>query len=210
MTKDKFTRSGGWGMILGTILFVLGFVLDGSKVRLFIFRTIGLPETAAQYNLSRAFADHLGAVMILLGLFLLTFGILGLQIRFGKQVGRFGETSLWLSVIGGVVAMAGVIGFFFDTGWTVFVVGILSQQLFLGLFGVAALQAKPFPRWNGLPLLAGVLPIVVIVSIILSELNVVELSDEGVYLLLPWLIGLVLLGYTMQTEPMAEENVALA
>ena len=210
MTKDRFTRWSGWGMILGTVLFVLGFVLDASRVRIFIYRTIGLPETAAQYNFTRSFADNLGVVIALLGLSLVTFGILGLQVRYGKQVGRFGETSLWLSVVGGIVAISGMIAFFFDTGWTVFVIGILSQQLFLGLFGIAALQVKPFPRWNGLPLLAGVFPIVVIVSLVLNELNVVRLGDEGIYLLIPWLIGLVLLGYTMQTEPVVEEQVAVA
>jgi hypothetical protein len=210
MTKDKLTRLSGWGMILGTLLFVLGFALDASQVRLFIYRTIGLPETAAQYNLSRAFADHVGVVIALLGVALITFGILGLQLRYGKQVSRFGETSLWVSVIGGVVAIIAMIGFFFFDSWNAFVVGMLSQQLFLGLFGIAALQAKPFPRWNGLPLLAGILPVVVIVSLILNELNVVELADEGIYLLIPWLIGLVLLGYTMQTEPVVEEKIAVA
>ena len=210
MTKDKFTRFSGWGMITGTILFVLGFVLDASRVRIFIYRTIGLPETAAQYNFTRSFADNLGVVVALLGLSLITIGILGLQVRYGKQVGRFGETSLWLSVVGGIVALSGMIAFFFDTGWTVFLVGILSQQFFLGLFGIAALQVKPFPRWNGIPLLAGVLPIVVIVRLLLNELNVVDVGDEGLFLLIPWLIGLVLLGYTMQTEPVMEEQVAVA
>jgi hypothetical protein len=113
-------------------------------------------------------------------------------------------------VVGGIVALSGMIAFFFDTGWTVFVVGILFQQFFLGLFGISALQVKPFPRWNGIPLLAGILPIVVIVSLILNELNVVDVGDEGLYLLIPWLIGLVLLGYTMQTEPVMEEQVAVA
>jgi hypothetical protein len=51
---------------------------------------------------------------------------------------------------------------------------------------------------------------VVIVSLILNELNVVDVGDEGLYLLIPWLIGLVLLGYTMQTEPAIDENVAVA
>jgi hypothetical protein len=210
MTKDKFTRLSGWGMILGTILFVLGFILEGSKVRLFIYRTIGLPETAAQYNLTRSFADHLGVVIALLGISLVTLGILGLQVRYGKQVGKFGETSLWLSVVGGIAAIIGMIGFFFDTGWTLFVVGILSQQLFLGLFGIAALQAKPFPRWNWLPLLAGILPVVVIVSLILNDLMGYDLSDEGFYLLIPWLVGMLMLGYIMQTEPVVEEKIALA
>ena len=210
MTKDKLTRLSGWGMILGTLLFVLGFALDASQVRLFIYRTFGLPETAAQYNLSRAFADGVGFVIASLGVALITFGILGLQLRYGKQVSRFGETSLWLSIIGGVVAIVAVIGFIFFDAWNVFVVGMLSQQLFLGLFGIAALQAKPFPRWNGLPLLAGILPVVVIVSLILSELNLVELSNDGIYLLIPWLIGLVLLGYTMQTEPVVDDKIAVA
>jgi hypothetical protein len=89
-------------------------------------------------------------------------------------------------------------------------IGILSQQLFLGLFGIAALQVKPFPRWNGLPLMAGVLPVVVIVSLILNDLIGFDLSDEGIYLLIPWLVGLVLLGYTMQTEPAIDEIVAVA
>ena len=210
MTKDKYTRLSGWGMIVGTISFVIGFALDPSKVRLLIYRTFGLPETAAQYNLSRSFADGLGVVVAMVGLILITFGILGLQVRYGKQVSKFGETSLWISVLGGIVAIGGMIAFFFDTGWNVFVVGILTQQLTLGLFGISALQEKPFPRWNGLPLFAGVLPIVVVTSLILNELNIVELGDEGTYLLIPWLIGMVLLGYTMQTEAAIEENVAAA
>jgi hypothetical protein len=197
-------------MIVGTITFIGGFALDPSKVHLFIYRTFGVPETAAQYNLSRAFANGLGVVMAIIGLSLVTFGILGLQMRYGKQVSKFGETSLWITVLGGIVAIGGMIAFFFDTGRNLFLAGILSQQFTLGFFGFAALQDKPFPRWNGLTLFAGVLPIVVVTSLILNELDIVELGDEGTYLLIPWLIGMVLLGYTMQTETAIEENVTAA
>lgn len=45
----------------------------------------------------------------------------------------------------------------------------------------------------------------VIVNLILSELKVVELGDETVYLSLPWIISLSLLGDIMQVEPAVEE-----
>lgn len=129
ITKDKLPRCSGWGMIFGTILFAFGFSFYSSKVRLFLYRNIGLPDNAEQYNLIYSFSECLGVVIALLGLFLITVGVLGLKLRYGKQVGKFGETSLWLSVVGGLVAITGMSAFFFDTGWTVYVVGILSQQL---------------------------------------------------------------------------------
>ncbi len=54
-----------------------------------------------------------------------------------------------------------------DTGpwWDLFTFGWFLQMLSLAIFGVAALKLKLLPRWNGLPLLAGLwLPVMVLFS----------------------------------------------
>lgn len=104
----------------------------------------------------------------------------------GRQAGTIGRTLLLVGAIAGMV------------GWAVLVVdwdaiGGIVILLFasLAVFRGVALKAKPFARWNGLPLIAGIAP--------LTTLLVVPDRFELVFIAI-FGVSLVLLGYMLQAR----------
>jgi hypothetical protein len=89
---------------------------------------------------------------------LLMTGIAGLYGR--KRPGALGTTGLVVAVTGLVAIITGImitVGAGIDGGWTVMIVGLLSNAVGLTMYGIANLRAKALPRWNALPLIVGLL-----------------------------------------------------
>jgi hypothetical protein len=72
-------------------------------------------------------------------------------------------------------------------GWIGYSLGYLLLAVGLALVGVASLRAKPFPRWNALPLLMG-LPVLPIYPTVTSG------NTVGALLAVPLGLGWVALG----------------
>jgi hypothetical protein len=126
---------GGWALIWA------GVVLAGGHIAFFM----GNPDL---WMIS-------GLLILFVGLPLLTAGVLALRKRYGQQVGAFGSDALLLGTI--LAGLSVFLALFTRYEWS-WLAGLVSPAfpLFgLALFGVAALFRKPLPRWNALPLLAG-------------------------------------------------------
>ena len=104
-----------------------------------------------------------GLLMIFVSMPLLVVGLFGVRNRFGKQVGWFGNLALLLGVVLG--PLINVIGLFGsvtqlywtdDFNWILTYVGPAVLLSGLALFGFAALYKRPLPRWNIVPLIAGI------------------------------------------------------
>jgi hypothetical protein len=133
--KPEDIRRSGWALILGAVSFPLISWWSTITSSLIVF--VSLP--------------------------LLAFGVLGLRQRYGVKVGSFGRNILLIGAILGL--LTSLIGFFLlRVGRYWFITGTGPAVLFtcLILFGVVALYKRPLPRWNILPIIAG-LPYPVIV-----------------------------------------------
>ena len=94
----------------------------------------------------------------LLSMPLVVAGLLGLRRRYGEKSGWLGRNLLLLgSVLGPLVTFLGLFGISFGIQalQTLFILGPALPLAGLALFGIVALFRRPLPRWNVVPVLAG-------------------------------------------------------
>jgi hypothetical protein len=148
MTNSNFTRLSGWALMLTAAIFLLFFVFA------YLDETSGLPSGPQSLYSITYFA------VILASPVLLAVGLLGLRSRYGDSVGGFGKQILPICLaIGLAVSLIGIIGalvFSWDWAWFAQFAGPGLSFAGLALFGIPALSRKPLPRWNILPLVAGI------------------------------------------------------
>ena len=197
MSKGKFIKLSGWALMLCGGIMSLG-LLAGTRPQYNPFNALSLPVD----QVLNAAATPLIAV----GLLLLSLGFIGLIVRYGQKAGSFGRFSLALGVLSGVISTAGAIGLGIlgsDPWFSMFFFGLTIQLLGLTLFGVASLRQRTLPRWNGLPVLAGVwFPLSVIVTLIFEQARggVVWMDVISPVFWLLSLAGLAVLGYLLQSD----------
>jgi len=200
MTREKFIKLTGWAMILGAFLFMVGW-LAANRPEYNQYNAASLPIDR--------FANLAGIPLAALGLVLISLGLLGMLLRYGSKAGG---SRLWLGLgaVSGLVSAVGAVWMGVDDsgpGWYLFFLGLFFQFSALALFGVVNLRHRLLPRWNGLPLLAGVwLPGIILLSG-LFELTTGTMLDspQAVFNLL-WLFSLLMiagLGYLLQSDPAA-------
>jgi hypothetical protein len=194
--KPEDIRRAGWALILGAISFVLGIflaIIEYSNGNWSLFALLTL---------------------VFVSLPLLVFGVLGLRTRYGKKVGRFGRSILLIGAILGPVTS--VIGFFFrsiDPLWFVIYAGPAVLFICLTLFGIAAIFTKPLPRWNTLPVLAGLSYPAIIIFYIITSVMTGDWSGSNVpdaaYIILVTIQGIALLalGYLLKADVPEEKTV---
>lgn len=196
--KPEDIRRAGWALIVGAISFVFG-----------IFMAI-MEYSDGDWSLLALLS------LVFVSLPLLVFGVLGLRTRYGEKVGRFGKNILLAGAILGPVTS--VIGFFvmaIDPLWFVIYAGPAVLFICLTLFGVAALYSKPMPRWNGLPLIAGLSYPAIIIFYIVTSVMAGNWSSSSVpyvmYILLVTIQGIALLGlgYILKAD-VPEEKIVIA
>lgn len=196
--KPEDIRRAGWALILGAISFVLAVFVAIIEYR----------------NSNWSMFALLSLVFVSLPL--LVFGVLGLRNRYGEKVGSFGKTILLVGAILG--PLTSILGFFFmtiDPFWFVVYTGPAVLFLCLTLFGVAALRAKPMPRWNGLPVIASLSYPVIIILYIITSVSTGDWSGPSVpdtlYIILITIQGIALLalGYILKAD-VPEEKVVIA
>lgn len=208
MNKELFIRLSGWALMLGSILFSLGIVAAAlSEMRFYPVRGLyDLYETG-----------------MLIGIFivgppLIGLGLAGLLVRYGGQVGILNKLVL---LIGSICGLAFPLAYLVellaeviaqespdvvagDVWFTTFILSILLMFGSLTLFGIFALRGKIMPRWNGLPLVAGLwFPILYLIGPETWGSNPLE------YLVVPmvlvFMVAMILLGYTLHAHSPEEE-----
>lgn len=103
-------------------------------------------------------------------LLLLLVGLAELRGRYAARSGRLGKVGLILALIGLALMLVGNVVEFWVAGgirermttidligWIGYSLGYLLLAVGLVLLGVATLRAQVLPRWNGVPLLIGLL-----------------------------------------------------
>jgi len=86
---------------------------------------------------------------------LLVVGLLGVRNRYGEKVGWFGKNILLIGAIFGPLTSLIVLLGNFLSGW-MWLSGHAVLFACLALFGFVALYKRPLPRWNAVPLIAGI------------------------------------------------------
>ncbi|MGD8404892.1 MAG: hypothetical protein PVJ21_14625 [Anaerolineales bacterium] len=152
-----------------------------------------------------------GVSAILLTFFcmpLLLVGMLAVRNRYGGKVGWFGRNILLFgAILGPVISLASLIGSAVADLWILIYVGPAVLLVCLALFGVVALFKNPLPRWNFLPVIAGLwFPTVLLVPILLPlitgnpspDLSLGDLVDYALLTLQG--AALVGLGYILKSD----------
>ena len=79
----------------------------------------------------------------------------------------------------------------------------------LVVFGFMALSSKPLPRWNGLPIAAGIVfPIMLFIGLVLNFVSKFTMAI-GIGLLIQF-ISMVVLGFILQGDIPKEESLVTA
>lgn len=198
MTREKFIKLSGWAMGVGSIAILIGWLAES--------RPEYNPFNAASLPVDR-YANLAALPLIAMGVLLVSLGMLGLQSRYGAQGGKFGSFCLGLGALSGLVSAVGILGLAIndsDPWWSMFFLGWMLQYLMLALFGVICRQRRILPRWNSLPLLAGIwLPGFMLVSLIYESMtgSWLELPDPVFAALFTiGAAGAGLLGYLLQSD----------
>jgi len=194
--KPEDVRRAGWALILGAISFVLGVflaIIEYGNGTWSLFALLSL---------------------VFVSLPLLVFGVLGLRNRYGNKVSSFGKNILLAGAILG--PLTSIIGFFLiavNPLWFVVYAGPAVLFICLTLFGVEALYTKPMPRWNILPILAGLsYPAIIILYLLTSVMTGDWFSasvPEVAYIVLITIQGIALLalGYILKADVPEEKTV---
>lgn len=197
MKKSSWLILSGWSMAVSSVLFLLSWLVTLRP---------GYNEfNGLSYSMNDLLDDSVN-VFIALGMLLIVFGILGLRSRFGIGAGSLGRAGLNISLTGAASAVIGIIGSSIsDTSpwWQIFLIG--TTVIFLGLifFGIACQQRKLFSRWNGLPLLTGLLWLVLILfELFLSFLNTAMVIPGTIVavMMVAAFAGMGLIGLLLQSE----------
>ncbi|KAA3643821.1 MAG: hypothetical protein DWQ07_17040 [Chloroflexi bacterium] len=189
MSKEKFMRLSGWGMMLGALALVLGFAASGGESS--YYDPLGGRD---------GFYEYAQLFLVPSGIFLITLGILGLRMRYGKHSGILGNLSLLLSAASGFVSFIAAIPLFIlndGPWWEITMGGLLNIFVGLAVFGLAALRRKPLPRWNALPLLTGIaFPILLTVGVQTDQSGEIV----GPIVMLWSSVGVGILGYLLRGD----------
>jgi hypothetical protein len=198
MSKSKFVKLSGWALMVGGLALALGFLASTRpEYNQFDFRSLPIDQ----------YANSAADPLMVMSMLFLAVGFIGLFLQCGQQAGGFGQVSLGLGALSGVVGAVGAIGLSIidmEPWWSIFFFGLIFEFLGLALFGLANLRQRTMPRWNGMPLLAGLwIPLYVLVSFILEQgsgnwVQMPLVVDLSLFLLTT--IGLAALGYLLQSD----------
>jgi len=143
---------------------------------------------------------------------LLVAGLLGLRAQY--KIG--GGVLLFGAIVGGLLLIVGTLGQFFTpfysvatTYFEVWMGGLLVLHICLFIFGVLMLIKKPLPRWNWLPLVAGMwVPLLLLLSGILGNGDSPSQRIFVIAVSVMMTVAQVMLGFMLQANASHEMAVA--
>ena len=158
MTREKFIKLSGWGIVLAAVCLLLTFLPEADKILVGFYRTFGTPASAEQHAFYQRLSVGARSLLFPVAIFLITTGLIGLYVRFGIQASKTAKTALWIGVSGGAVALVISASTLMGADTDRPLMNIFMAVMFAGLvvFGIAALRNRAMPRGNGLPVLAGI------------------------------------------------------
>jgi hypothetical protein len=152
MSKSTFIRMSSWSFVLGAITFMVAWLISLRDV----------PEYNPNNFFSRPidlYLEYAVAILAPISLFLLLVGMIGLYLRYGEKTNGFGKFSLIIGIIGGIISLGAAIALFTTEpawSWTAWILGFFLYFLGLVFFGFVAVRDNLLPRWNALPIIAGI------------------------------------------------------
>lgn len=198
MTREKFIKLSGWALVFGSVALFVGWMAST--------RPDYNQYNAASLPIDR-YANIASPLLMFLGILLLSLGLLGLLARYGSEAGGFGRFTLGFGALCGAVTLIGGLGVAnYDSGpwWYLFLLGWTFQNLMLALFGIVCLRLRILPRWNGLPLLAGIgVPVFVFIAFAYEAITGSWVGGSGAVelaVLLVEMVGFAGLGYLLQAD----------
>ncbi len=198
MTSEKFIKLSSWALLVGSLAIFIGWLAD-SRPEYNRFNAASLPIDR--------YANLVSEPLVIMGMLLVSLGMLGLMARYGEKAGGIGRLTLGLGALCGLVSAIGMAGLALnDSGpwWSMFWLGWTAQYLMLSLFGVVCLRRRVLPRWNGLPLLVGIwLPGFFLVSTAYESLTGTWVPwGQAIFIFIfsVGAVGFAGLGYLLQTE----------
>lgn len=206
MTRAKFIRLSGWGLILAAISLLLTFP---EQIQTGLVKIFGTP---AEIVLSRYWL--VGWLPMFAAIFLIMMGLLGLRARFRQQASRAAQAALEIGALAGAAAAVTYLLTVFGLLPSRHLVNIFMAVMFAGLlaFGLATGRARLLPRGNGYAVLAGIWWPLLVIDAYVFPLGTAGYFGQAIPL---WFtltiftlisIPLALLGYALQADaPQAEE-----
>lgn len=196
LTRERFIRLSGWGLMAGGILFAIGLIVGSFD-----------SEWSDPIGGVDAFYEFTQLVGIGLGQILFVIGLLGLRAGYASRSGRLGAVLLLAALIGGLVSLGGMLAInSADAGWYLWMFGLLTMSMALTGYGVVAIRRRVFSRWNFAPLLAGVMLPALFGITIAIESSGGNLGDWVLPIgVATTSVGLILLGFRMQADAITVE-----
>jgi len=193
MNNSNFIRLSGWSFIIGAFCFYMFFPL-------YYLNSMGVnvDRFMAGWGISYDLSFYWSPIVLAIGMF-------GLWARYGEIVGKLGKTFILISPVGILISYFGLTqANIYEQDVVVSSAGVLMLMTCLAMFGALALITKPLPRWNGLPIIAGVgFPAFFLYSAIAGKMNESSfLSQFAILVLIVTIqfIALVILGYILQAN----------
>jgi hypothetical protein len=197
MNKNTLIRLSGWALVLAGIGFISLFLN-------YYFYT-NYPLMHIDNSFYSEFAYTYGNMV---SPFLLSAGMLGLRALYSQSVGSTGKNILLLGALIGppLTTLGSINPGTYDFWWYIYI-GFALSMLCLALFGVIAVQRKPLPSGNSLPIVAGgIFPAILGISILIngSDFPFIVLALLIVQFLSMAAVGFILQGdVETQRTPMA-------
>jgi len=158
MSRAKFIRLSGWGLVLAAIFLLFSWLPDAKVMLNGVHQAFEAPATSAQYNLFQSLIESLRSLSFPVAILFIALGLVGLHARHGEQAGFMAKKALMVGVAGGAAGCItyGLMLAGFVTGRPLLNISMAFMFAGLFIFGLATLWKKSMPRGNGLPVLAGV------------------------------------------------------
>lgn len=210
MTRTKFIRLSGWGLVLAGISLLLSFLPAADQILAGLYQTFGMPTTPAQHDLYLSLTSGVRSLPFPVAILLITLGLFGMNIRYGARAGHIARLALGVGVVGGFASL--VSWFWMSRPVTNIFIGLMFASLFV--FGLVTLRVKPMRRGNGLPVLAGFWWPFLVIQAYVYPLMIRQSIPEVPF----WLsfavfslmsLSLAWLGYVLQADMSQGEEIVL-
>jgi hypothetical protein len=142
---------------------------------------------------------------------LISLGTIGLVLTYQHKTGSVGRLALFGAFWGILVIVAYMVLALItqvDTLWNMFIGGFLLHAVSMVVFGLTALGARPLPRWNWLPIVIGVMPLIMFVFN--PNRNGIDTEWENIIVYVVMGLGYAALGYVMHKDQTREMTAVTA
>lgn len=166
MLRTNILRFAGWAFILAAVCLLVSFRPDAAQMRVGLERFFGVPRSVFADQVLEAFSQSIGVLPLILANMLITFGLVGMRVRYVEQTDRAAQLALEVGILGGVAAVVGGVFVFTGAVQARYAMNLAMAVMFGGLFvfGLNALRVKPMAHGNGLPVLASIWWLLIVIA----------------------------------------------